>query len=441
TARVHRAITQRVFDRANIRWFGVLSPNQKVSPLIDKNIIPKPSRLADGRVVYTVVLHRDESMQDWANRFQTDYGAEISGMDPSTHSVDVIVPEQTYVDLAALDAVAWIEPAIHVHIELNNSNRVATKAETVQAPPYSLSGAGVVVAEWDGGAADNTHPDLNGRVTQMDGSSISTHATHVAGTVMGSGASSGGTYRGMAPEARLLTQLWWNTASEANTEYGVVITFQGATISTNSWGYGVSSVTTSQCDGLLGNYYTINGTVDELVRGSAGAPISILYAAGNERSTSSQSCGSLGYTYNTTIPPGTAKNVITVGAINSNNNSMTTFSSWGPTDDGRMKPDVVAPGCQTGGDWGVTSTRPGSGYTVMCGTSMATPTAAGVLALLTEAWRTNVGGINEPLPSTYKGILINSALDLGQTGPDFQYGHGAIDALAAVKKINSGSGS
>src|SRR6185295_1088189 len=127
---------------------------------------------------------------------------------------------------------------------------------------------------------------------------------------------------------------------------------------------------------------------------------------------------------------------IVVGAINSNDNSMTNFSSWGPVDDGRLRPDVVAPGCQTNGDNTVTSTAfadPNNNgvldagettntYTGMCGTSMATPAVAGTLALVIQQWRATMGAGTRPLPHTAKALLAHTATDLGNVGPDFANG-------------------
>jgi hypothetical protein len=133
---------------------------------------------------------------------------------------------------------------------------------------------------------------------------------------------------------------------------------------------------------------------------------------------------------------------------------MTGFSSFGPTDDGRLKPDISAPGCQSNGDFNITSpsfidTDPdGAGplqpngnldagevrnaYVRMCGTSMATPVVAGATALLIEQWQSTRGAGTRPLPHTVKAVLAHTATDRGNAGPDYQFGWGSLDAQAAV---------
>ncbi|MDF1545556.1 MAG: S8 family serine peptidase [bacterium] len=438
TARLHNSIDRDLIVDHNIRWFGQIPSTDKLSPMITDLGIGQWARREGDRVQFSVVLHKDESLTEWADYFQTEYDAEIIGLAPVVNAIDLVMPEPAMYSMIELDAVLWLQQAPPPPMEDNNSCRENTGAEIVQAAPYSLTGTGVMVAEWDGGLADNAHGDLVGRVFHGDNTALGTHATHVAGTVMGSGAGSSGTYRGMASNASLVSYLWWGSVSEMNNEYLNAIDDWGADLATNSWGYGVGDpATESNCQAVLGNYFTENTAIDNIVRGGLASPVSIFWSAGNQRGSSSSYCGSIGWTYGTIGALSTAKNIVTVGAINSNNSTMTSFSSWGPTDDGRIKPDVVGPGCQSSGDGGVTSTKPGTGYTVMCGTSMSTPAIAGVAALLYQQY-TNTFFVGAPIPSTVKAILINTADDLGTAGPDYQYGHGRVDAVEAAEKMSMG---
>src|SRR4030095_10123387 len=82
---------------------------------------------------------------------------------------------------------------------VNDSNRALVQANALQAAPYNLTGAGVKVLVYDGGTARASHQDFGGRLTVRDSSGLIDHATHVSATIGGSGAASGGTFKGMAP--------------------------------------------------------------------------------------------------------------------------------------------------------------------------------------------------------------------------------------------------
>ncbi|MEE8576230.1 MAG: S8 family serine peptidase, partial [candidate division Zixibacteria bacterium] len=431
--------TSPVFDQ--VRWLDKIDPVNKISPDIFEYGIFDWARRGKGLVQFAVVLHRDEDGLRWQQKLAYELNADIIGHTKSTNAIDLIIPEGAIYRLSEMDGVLWIEQATPYPIEDNNDCRLNLGVDALEIAPWNLDGYGVFLSEWDGGQVMLSHPDFGGRVQVMEMSTETSHATHVAGTVLGSGALSGGTYRGMAPAARLLTWLWWSSGSEAENEYEMSISARSVRIGTNSWSYGVGDpATESSCEAIMGNYFSVCSNLDNIVRGSAGAPVTIVWSAGNQRGGASKYCGSLGWTNNTVPPPATSKNVITVGAVNSNNNSMTSFSSWGPLDDGRIKPDVVGPGCQTSSDYGVTSTNLGGGYTVKCGTSMSAPSVAGLIALIYQQFDNMFPG-DTVLSSTIKGILINSAEDFGRAGPDYEFGHGHVNGVAAVTKVGFGEAS
>jgi hypothetical protein len=438
TARLNRPLSRSDLVKHRIRWIGDIAPGQKLAPIIAQGGMPLWAGRAADSVQITVALHSDERITDWADRISRDFGARVLGAQTITNAMELILPSSQVLKLATLDAVSFIQPALPPQQEHNDGCRSAANVDSAQNAPLNLTGSGVLVGIWDGGRVDETHPDLTGRVISTDASGVTSHATHVAGTILGNGTQSSGTYKGMARLAQTLTCMWWNTASEMVTQYQEAIMSYGAEISNNSWGVGITApVSNSKCLATLGNYFIEDATIDQIVRGDAGAPIIIVWSAGNMRSTGSQYCGSIGWTWNTIDPLASSKNVIAVGAVNSNDKSMTSFSSWGPTDDGRIKPDIVAPGCQTSGDFGVTSTESGGGYTVKCGTSMAAPVVTGLIALMKQRWNQTTPSDNL-LPSTVKGILINTATDLGNVGPDFQNGWGLVNATQAARKVGIG---
>lgn len=143
--------------------------------------------------------------------------------------------------------------------------------------------------------------------------------------------------------------------------------------------------------------------------------------------------------YDTVSYESLGKNVLTVGALKDavdggvrspGSAAMTDFSSWGPTDDGRIKPDVVA----NGNVLTSTSYAGDTSYSTMSGTSMATPSAAGSAHLLVHLFHTLF--TNQVMrASTLKALLIHTADDKGNAGPDYEYGWGLINVQAAAELL------
>jgi hypothetical protein len=136
---------------------------------------------------------------------------------------------------------------------------------------------------------------------------------------------------------------------------------------------------------------------------------------------------------------GVSKNILTVGAVAEVLNYtgpgdvvMASFSGWGPTDDGRIKPDIVAKGLNL-----YSSIATGTGdYDNYSGTSMATPNTAGTLVLLQQHYQNTHGG--SPMRSaTLKALIINTADECGNDpGPDYQFGWGLLNAEKAAQLIS-----
>ncbi len=414
----------------------------KVDPMLQDGQ-PLPWTIVDNTnpsdpIMAVYVVFHDDVDTNTGIAHVTRFGGNVRSSLKSVNTHVVEIRRSTIDALAGQDDVQWIEPAMPQLSELNDSNRVITQVNDLQASPYDLDGSGVTVLVFDAGQANFNHVDFGGRVTGIDGEGFSSHPSHVAATVGGDGTASGGTFRGMAPGVDILSAgfewdgggiFLYENPGDIEEDYGVAISM-GASLANNSIGSNTEP-NGFPCE-IQGNYGVTATVIDEVARGSLGAPITIFWSAGNERGGSRCDVEGFGDFYST-APPAGAKNHITIGALNSNNDSMTSFSSWGPTDDGRLKPDMCGPGCQTGGDNGVTSaSNSNNGYTVFCGTSMSGPTATGIGALVLEDFRAQFPGLPDPVSSTMKVILAHTAADLGNPGPDYQFGYGSIRAKDAV---------
>ena len=335
------------------------------------------------------------------------------------------------------------------------------------------------------GAQSITNPPYN------DGASdVSGHGTHVAGSVLGDGTESNGVIKGIAPEAQLYMQavevyVDYTTWAENNYPWAVdgyglrgipddindlfdEAADNGSHIHTNSWG--------SDADG---EYNSRSMQADNSSWNHAG--MLILTSAGNNGHDGNND-GEVDL--DTMGAPGTAKNVFTIGASENyrptisygnfgsgsdewgelwpgnystapvstdhaanDSEGMTAFSSRGPADDGRIKPDLAAPGSFILSTLSRSSSTTGwasynSSYVYMGGTSMACPITAGAAALLYQHMFDNLGHTN-PTSALIKGIMTASAHDMtgqygsatngaGETAPNNHEGHGLLDLDRAV---------
>lgn len=132
-----------------------------------------------------------------------------------------------------------------------------------------------------------------------------------------------------------------------------------------------------------------------------------------------------------TIPQGygTAKNTLTVGSLNAAN-SISIFSARGPVDDGRVKPDVVAPGENVFAAYSLNNTSDVA-YASASGTSFSAPAVTGGIQLLAQHQETLLTNLEPLRASSYRALVIHTAQDLGTAGPDYTYGWGAANLAEA----------
>ncbi|MEP6601526.1 MAG: S8 family serine peptidase [Nitrospirota bacterium] len=441
-----------------------------------------PGVLDATRKTVDVVLHRNADAKKAAKRIASAAHLPIEQVKVLRDKVRVVVKERRLADLAALDEVRHIEEVLPRKLH----NSVARKILRMPAgnPVPGDEGAGEIVAVadtgFDKGSTTDVHPAFKGRVKKLyalgrpgrkddpDG-----HGTHVAGSVLGDGVSgTEGAVRGTAPKAKLVLQ----SVLDADDGLGGLpddladlfkqpYTTDKARIHTNSWG----------SRGNFGVYDQQAFEVDKFVHEHR--DMLICFSAGNE-GTDSNADGVIDS--GSVTPPATAKNCLTVGACENNrpNKTLTygqgwppdfpadpiktdkvannpegivAFSSRGPIHDGRIKPDVVAPGTF------ILSTRSRATqstgweasldplYMFEGGTSMATPLVAGCIANVRAFLRTS-HGIKKPSAALLKALIINGARDLaGQylpseaaAIPNNNEGFGRVDVQAVVGPYGAG---
>lgn len=311
----------------------------------------------------------------------------------------------------------------------------------------NLEGEGMVAGVWDEGLVKD-HIEFENRILSRQGNSYSAHSTHVTGTILAKGIQT--TAKGMASKAQATTWDFDNDEAEmaslakpdqstlllSNHSYGILMGFYN---NGGSWAWAGNPTVSSAEDYRFGFYNDKSRTIDQI---TYNAPYyTIVWAGGNDRTDSGDGShpadGNAGTGYDCLGPDGVAKNNITVGAVQKVLNYtgpssvvMSTFSSWGPTDDGRIKPDLVAAGVS------VYSTFISGGadsYSTQQGTSMAAPNVTGSLILLQQLYRDLHGG-SFMKAATLKALAIHSAKEAGtDPGPDYRFGWGLLDVEAGAK--------
>lgn len=313
--------------------------------------------------------------------------------------------------LAASPAVATLGLDLP-RVLSNEASRTLARSDVLFRSPFNLNGNGVLVGHWDGGAVDDNHPDFGSRVTNLTRSGVSAHATHTAGTVLGSGVGRASA-AGHAPGARMVALSFNGNPTAERREVKHLYYHHH---DNHSWGVNPDAVS---------NFGTYNQVGFEFDIDSRDLLLLPVKAAGNEGQQSEVIIDNFGF--DSLSPDSTSKNAMVVGATN-DSAQLAGYSSRGPTQDGRVKPDVVAVGT------GVISTRPGGGYYRAQGTSMAAPGVTGILALLAEMFERGSDG-RRMAPDVARGLLIHTAQDAFEPGPDFRFGWGVADAQAAAELI------
>ncbi|RVT98202.1 T9SS type A sorting domain-containing protein [Mucilaginibacter limnophilus] len=353
----------------------------------------------------------------------------------------------------------------------NTEAAAATRTNTVQPGGelgLNLSGSSSILnnklAIWDGGIVYTNHREFNGKtITIAPGqTNVDEHATHVAGTLIARGATP--LAKGMAFGMSTLHSFDYDKDAEemsdnagglilSNHSYGDIAGWDD-----NTW-YGLPGDTV---DYLFGFYDDRAQAWDKI---AYEAPYYLIVeSAGNSHAYNGPAVGSTYYGYKSRTDPeivekgprpetisnndgfdvlpttANAKNILTIGSVGSlpdgpdniNDLVISNFGSWGPTDDGRVKPDL----CGMGESVYSTLSFGTNAYGYKSGTSMSTPNVTGSLLLLQEYY-SKLHSDSLMLSSTLKGLVCHTAFDGGNPGPDYKFGWGLLDMRKAAQTITN----
>jgi len=343
-----------------------------------------------------------------------------------------------------------------IYFRTHNKNAAATtstnKVNEGGDNLYELSGKDMIAGVWDGGVVYVNHIEFsdNGlsRVSKNDAAqTLSDHATHVTGTIAAKGIEPAA--KGMAFNSRVHSYDWNNDLSEMSNEaanglllsnhsYGTVT---GWNWNGSDWEWaGDESISTTE-DYRFGFYTSSARSYDAVARN---APYYLIVkSAGNDRGDGPSDAGASvdgGYDgFDCISSAGNAKNILTIGATadmpngytgNPEDVRITSFSSFGPSDDGRIKPDI----CGNGQGLYSTSADASEIYNSKSGTSMSAPNVTGSLLLLQEYYFRQSGEFMKA--ASLKALAIHTADEAGEPGPDYTYGWGLLNTESAARLIS-----
>lgn len=396
-----------------------LSFVQKVVPFQPVSKVAPTLRSALGKKknveVAVIGFDRNVDMRRTVTRAAVRGGVEdIRGVEDVRHISLAKLSGQSLEQVIESDEVIAVVPMPENRLH----NDIAAKivhADELASTGYTGEGQIVGIADTglDTGDESTIHTDFRGQIKSLyaigregDASDLHGHGTHVAGTLLGTGEESDGKLKGMATDAKLVFHSIEDEDGGLNTDIETILSESyedGARIHSDSWGAndkGEYSLSSFLFDQFLWEH----------------PDMTALVAAGNEGNSGYQTIGS----------PATAKNVIAVGATendrpdlgseSNNPDSVWKYSSRGLTADGRLKPDIVAPGTS------ILSTRSSlapsknfdqnynSQYAYMSGTSMATPVLAGGVAQIRQFLQEQ--GVKKPSGALIKSMLLTGADDL-----------------------------
>ncbi len=391
-------------SRNNIRALLPVLPEYKIHPFLKNNSLPEGAEVVPGMADLTLIWFKGIPEEIIVRELQSRLkGIHFMVKDDASQMLRVRVDKDMVPSIATYPFIQYVEPVMPWEEE-NNSGTTLHRSNAINnniPGGLSFDGTGVGVSIGDGGAYF-AHVDYIGR-NKGALSPGATHGTHVAGILGGAG-NINPKYAGQAPGVNMIYKDGFDDILSVGVLTGLYNGVDSIRVTNHSLGQGAN----------LG--YTADARTADLQVESLPAIYNV------------HSCGNSGSGWET-ITGGykAAKNAIATGNLDYKD-LINSSSSRGPSADGRIKPDICAKGTN------VQSTLLNNTYGPNTGTSMSSPGAAGCFAQLIEAYRSMNAGA-DPKLALLKGIVLNTADDLGNAGPDYVYGWGRINVWGAYNAM------
>lgn len=414
-AKISTSFDISTFASFSIRSVFAFQDIQKTIPDLMYAKVPSYAVMEPGKADVTIITFETISRLAFEPLLAT-VGAQVIREDAPFRSFVVRVPVTQLKSLVRLPVVQWAEFIDEPNRNENLPGRSLHRVSPINGGTRNLNGEGINVGIWDGGAIGQ-HLDFlpTGRVTQVENVALSDHSTHCSGTILGRGIANP-IARGMAPNAKLYS---YDFNGNVPAEIAAGIPAYNLVVSSHSYG---GSAT---CD-ITGASIAYSATSRSTDLNLNNFPFHLhVHSAGNSQT----SC--TGGWYTITGSGKSAKNNILVANVTSTD-AISSSSSFGPVQDGRVKPDISAMGTNV---FSTYSSGPTT-YATISGTSMATPGISGSVALLVERFK-QLNNNTLPPSALIKSAVLNTAQDLGNLGPDYRFGYGRIDALEAVRVLEN----
>ena len=411
------------FNKNLLNQFGLINvfnvqPEYKIDPKIQNGDFPIWA-VSDDQLSIKIIFYDDFQITNVKEKMD-DLGYIISERNIKNSSLTLKINLEDLNKISNINEVWFIEPIDPPSVAENKTARTLHRSNVVNTnyfggPKYN--GEGINIMMQDDGLV-GPHIDRQGRIDQSYCNGCSSninndHGDHVSGTIMGAG-NLDPTTKGMADGSFLYV-----FGSSNNNYDDVPMLYQNQDVIITSKSYS---------NGCNAGYTSLAKDLDEQI--NLYPSLTHVFSAGNDGNSDCGYGAGAGWG-NVTGGHKQAKNVIAVANLTQISN-LAGSSSRGPAEDGRIKPDIGAKGTS------VNSTLPNNTYGSFTGTSMACPGVAGCMAQLYHAFKEINGNVNPP-SGLMKCIVLNSADDLGNPGPDFKHGWGEINVLRGLSILEDGN--